>query len=89
LEAIGFDVPWPQGAYYALADFGPLSGVRDGFADDKAACETLVQEAKVASVTGRSFYEDPADGRTKLRFCFAKEMPVLREACDQLRAAFG
>jgi len=24
LEAIGFDVPWPEGAYYVLADFAPL-----------------------------------------------------------------
>jgi aminotransferase len=43
----------------------------------------------VGSVTGRSFYEDPVDGRTQLRFCFAKEIPVLKQACEQLRAAFG
>lgn len=89
LDAIGFDVPWPDGAYYALADFADLAEARDGFADDKAACETLVQRAKVASVTGRSFYHDPADGRYRLRFCFAKEKPVLEQACQQLRAAFG
>jgi aminotransferase len=89
LEAIGFDVPWPDGAYYVLADFGGLADVRSGFADDEQAVETLVQEAKVASVTGRSFYEHPKDGRHQLRFCFAKEIPVLKQACDQLRAAFG
>jgi aminotransferase len=89
LEDIGFTVPWPDGAYYALADFGALADRRDGFADDAAACETLVEEAKVASVTGRSFYADPADGATQLRFCFAKEIPVLEQACDQLRAAFA
>jgi aminotransferase len=89
LETIGFDVPWPDGAYYALADFSALSDRRAGFEDDAAACETLVQEAKIASVTGRSFYQDPADGASQLRFCFAKELPVLRQACQQLRAAFG
>jgi len=89
LEAIGFDVPWPDGAYYALADFESLAGARDGFEDDAAACQTLVEEAKVGSVTGRSFYQDPADGKYQLRFCFAKELPVLRQACEQLRAAFG
>ena len=89
LEDIGFDVPWPEGAYYALADFGDLAEERSGFADDEAACETLVQEAKIASVTGRSFYQNPADGKYQLRFCFAKELPVLRQACEQLRAAFG
>ena len=89
LEDIGFKVPRPDGAYYALADFRALADARDGFSDDKAACETLVREAKVASVTGRSFYEDPADGRFQLRFCFAKELPVLEQACEQLRDAFG
>ncbi|MFB6248100.1 MAG: pyridoxal phosphate-dependent aminotransferase [Salinibacter sp.] len=89
LEDIGFDVPWPDGAYYALADFGPLADRRTGFADDAAACETLVTEAGIGSVTGRSFYEDPVDGRTQLRFCFAKERPVLEQACTQLREAFG
>ncbi|MFP4228238.1 MAG: pyridoxal phosphate-dependent aminotransferase [Salinivenus sp.] len=88
LETIGFEVPWPDGAYYALADFSPLSDERGGFGDDRAACETLIEEAKIGSVTGRSFYDDPADGRSQLRFCFAKELPVLRQACEQLRAAF-
>ena len=77
------------GAYYVLARFGHLAAGRDGFSDDEAACETLIQEAKVGSVTGRSFYETPADGQYRLRFCFAKEMPVLEQACEQLRAAFG
>ncbi len=89
LEDIGFEVPWPDGAYYVLARFDALADTHSGFGDDKQAVETLVQEAKVASVTGRSFYEEDADGRYQLRFCFAKEIPVLEQACDQLRAAFG
>ena len=89
LEDIGFEVPWPDGAYYVLADFESLADTRSGFEDDKQAVETLVQEAKVASVTGRSFYENDADGRYQLRFCFAKELPVLEQACGQLREAFG
>jgi aminotransferase len=89
LEAIGFEVPWPDGAYYVLADFGPLADRRAGFEDDASACQTLVEEAGIGSVTGRSFYEDPADGRSRLRFCFAKELPVLEQACAQLREAFG
>ncbi|MFB6098805.1 MAG: pyridoxal phosphate-dependent aminotransferase [Salinibacter sp.] len=89
LEDIGFDVPWPDGAYYVLARFDELADEREGFADDAAACGTLVEEAKVGSVTGRSFYEDPSEGQYQLRFCFAKEIPVLEQACEQLRAAFG
>jgi len=89
LEDIGFEVPWPDGAYYALANFDSLAETRTGFGDDKDAMKTLVREAKVASVSGRSFYEDPADGRSQFRFCFAKELPVLEQACEQLREAFG
>ena len=89
LEDIGFDVPWPDGAYYVLANFDALAEARSGFADDKAAMKTLVHEAKVASVSGRSFYDDPSDGQYQLRFCFAKELPVLEQACEQLRDAFG
>jgi aminotransferase len=89
LEAVGFDVPWPQGAYYALASFAPLTGVQGGFEDDRAACETLLRKARVAAVPGSSFFQHPEDGRHYLRFCFAKEFPVLEEACTQLRDAFG
>lgn len=89
LETIGFDVPWPDGAYYALASFEPLADARSGFEDDEQACETLVTEANVASVTGRSFYKDPSDGQYQLRFCFAKEIPVLEQACRQLKDAFA
>ena len=88
LEDIGMRVPWPEGAYYILADFSPIAD-RAGFADDQEAAETLVREAKVGCVTGRSFFTDAADGRHRLRFCFAKELPELEQACNQLRAAFG
>ena len=89
LEAIGFDVPWPQGAYYAFADFSPLRERRDGFADDREAVHTLIHEAHVGCVTGGSFFQSPADGASVLRFCFGKERPVLRQACEQLREAFA
>ena len=88
LEAEGFDVPWPKGAYYALADFSPLQDVRPGFDNDLEATETMIREARVGCVTGRSFYDDPADGATKLRFCFGKEMDDLKQACRQIRNAF-
>ncbi len=89
LEAIGFAVPWPQGAYYVLASFEALARQRSGFDDAGAACETLVREAGVATVPGHSFFETPERGRYFLRFCFAKEMPVLERACRQLVEAFG
>lgn len=88
LEKIGFTVPWPQGAYYVLADFSPLRARFEGFSDDMDAARTLVRKAGVGTVAGRSFYEREQDGASCLRFCFAKEMPILQEACDRLLAAF-
>ncbi|MDA0874987.1 MAG: pyridoxal phosphate-dependent aminotransferase, partial [Bacteroidetes bacterium] len=89
LEDLGFIVPWPQGSYYVLADFSPLRDRFDGFSDDMAASRTLVERAGVGTVAGRSFYADEADGASCLRFCFAKEMDVLEEACRRLKEAFG
>lgn len=89
LERIGFEVPWPEGAYYTLASFAPLAGHREGFEDDWRACETLIEKAGVGTVPGRAFFADPEDGRHYLRFCFAKEMPVLEEACRRLESAFA
>jgi aminotransferase len=89
LEACGFTFSWPQGAYYVLASFEGLAGQRPGFEDDRAACDTLIQEAGVAAVPGNSFFADPEDGRFFLRFCFAKEMHVLEEACRNLRRALA
>ena len=89
LEEIGFIVPWPEGSYYVLADFSPLAGRDEGFEDDVTACKTLVDRAGVGTVPGHSFYERAEDGRFFLRFCFAKELPVLEEACRRLKAALG
>ncbi len=89
LSDCGFDVPVPAGAYYVLADFGRLQKTRAGFGDDREACETLIRTAGIGSIPGTAFYVDPAAGSTKLRFCFAKEMPVLEEACDRLRASLA
>ncbi|MEM6335807.1 MAG: pyridoxal phosphate-dependent aminotransferase [Bacteroidota bacterium] len=83
LEDAGFLLDRPQGAYYVLADFSPLAE-RLGVADDWEMCETLIREAGVGSIPGRAFFQHPEDGRHLLRFCYAKELPVLEEACGRL-----
>lgn len=88
LEEIGFNVPWPEGSYYVLADFSPLRDRFEGFDDDMTASRTLVEKAGIGTVAGRSFFADDADGDSCLRFCFAKEYPILEEACRRLKAAF-
>jgi aminotransferase len=88
LDACGFDHSWPEGAYYSFASFAGRSGER-GFENDRAACATLIDRAGVATVPGSAFFSDPAAGRHRLRFCFAKEMDVLEEACRRLRDALA
>jgi aminotransferase len=69
----------PQGAYYFLAD---VSGL--GMPDAREASREILSRAGVATVPGDSFYGDPAEGRQQVRFCFAKQMPDLDEACRRL-----
>ncbi|MFW5972347.1 MAG: pyridoxal phosphate-dependent aminotransferase [Bacteroidota bacterium] len=88
LEDVGFSFNRPEGAYYILASFERLRERMPGFEDDARACETLIRKAGVATIPGRSFFEDPQAGAHLLRFCFAKEVPVLEQACRQLREAF-
>lgn len=79
LRDLGFIVHEPQGAYYLLADFRQL-----GFDNDEEAANALLEHAKVATVTGRSFYHNPADGRYELRFCFALNEDKVQTALNQL-----
>lgn len=88
LEKVGFDVPWPEGAYYVFASFEPLRD-RPGFSNDQQACTTLIEEAGVGSVPGGSFYTNPDDGKYLLRFCFAKKEHELEEACRRIEEFMG
>lgn len=88
LRACGFEADPPEGAYYVLAGLGERRG-EPGFEDARSATTTLIDTAGVACVPGPSFFADPADGDGFLRFCYAKEAPVLEEACERLVAALG
>ncbi|WP_376789683.1 pyridoxal phosphate-dependent aminotransferase [Thermoflexus sp.] len=80
LEELGFEVWWPQGAYYVMTDFRAL-----GAEDDTAFAMRLVREIGVAVVPGSSFYAHPDRGRTQVRFAFCKREETLREAVARLR----
>ena len=88
LTDIGFDVILPQGSYYILADYSALRSHLPGFEDDLAACKSLIAMCGIGTVPGRSFFDDPEDGKNLLRFCYAKEWDVLEDACNRLRSAF-
>ena len=77
----GFKLEPPQGSYYVLADF---SGISEKSDDEFAAW--LTGEVGVAPVPGSSFFNDPEQGRTLVRFAFCKKLETLREAVNRLRA---
>jgi aminotransferase len=83
LRDLGFTMMVPQGAYYLMADFRALK-----FEDDQVAASFLLEQARVATVPGRSFYQNPEDGRFYLRFCYAIDDEKLKQAIKNLRAAF-
>jgi aminotransferase len=68
----------PQGAYYILADISRLPG-----GDSKQRVMHLLHQTGVACVPGEAFYHD-GSGKTLARFCFAKEDPILDEACRRI-----
>jgi aspartate/methionine/tyrosine aminotransferase len=79
LDAAGFRVFRPGGAYYVMTDIGGLTTE-----DDVAFAHRLIREVGVAAVPGSSFYSRPELGRTKLRFAFPKRLETLRAAADRL-----
>ena len=80
LQEAGFRCTAPQGAYYILADFSPLSDE-----DDVAFSLTLTTKAGVTPVPGSSFFSTPERGAHLVRFAFCKQQPTLDEAAERLR----
>lgn len=79
LQAAGFGVYVPRGAYYIMTDISPF-----GFPDDVTFAHYLVREIGVAVVPGSSFYENPEKGRQQVRFCFCKTEETLNAAAERL-----
>ncbi len=79
LERAGFRAFKPRGAYYVMTD---ISGF--GFSDDVTFARHLVSEVGVAAVPGSSFYSEPASGRQRLRFHFARRRETLEAAVERL-----
>jgi aminotransferase len=80
LEAAGFGVFPPDGAYYVMTDIS-----RFGFANDVEFTRYLVREIGVACVPGSSFYNDPNRGAQQVRFCFCKRDETLLAAAERLQ----
>jgi aminotransferase len=79
LEAGGFRVHRPAGAYYVMTDIRDLTDE-----DDVAFAHRLIRDPGVAAVPGSSFFSRPELGRTKLRFAFPKRRETLEAAAGRL-----
>ena len=79
LEQAGFRCYRPRGAYYVMTDITAF-----GFPDDRAFAQHLVQEIGVACVPGSSFYNDPRDGASQVRFAFCKREQTINAAAERL-----
>ena len=79
LEGVGFRPFVPRGAYYVMTDISAF-----GFDDDVTFARQLVANGGVAAVPGSSFYSDPAAGRQRLRFHFARRPETLTAAVERL-----
>jgi aminotransferase len=79
LREAGFLFFEPRGAYYVMTDASVF-----GCDDDVAFVRRMVQEFGVAGVPGSSFYYPARDGRTKVRFMWAKKDETLHAAGERL-----
>jgi aminotransferase len=88
LTQAGLTPQIPTGAYYILADATHIPGAT---APQKA--RRLLADTGVASVAGSAFFQTHPDGTNPgnnlLRFCFAKKIADLTEACRRLNAYRG
>jgi aspartate/methionine/tyrosine aminotransferase len=81
LQAAGFQVSRPAGAYYVMTDIADLARAGE---DDVAFALRLIADPGVAAVPGSSFFSRRELGRTKLRFAFPKRHETLAAATERL-----
>lgn len=79
LTEMGFELVEPQGAYYILASSEKLN-----FGNGQQTVDYLMEHAKVATVAGSAFYVNPQDGANTVRFCYALDEAVLKQAFTQM-----
>ncbi len=78
LDRVGLTPLVPQGSYYVLADVSRLPGCTS-----KEKAMFLLAQTGVATVPGEAFYHG-SEGRSLVRFCFAKHDQELEEARKRL-----
>jgi len=79
LEAAGFTVYEPQGAYFTTVDIRPL-----GFDDGRAFCLALPEMVGVVAIPSQVFYTNKREGQHLVRFAFCKKDEMLDDAVGRL-----
>lgn len=82
LSRHGFRVTVPQGAYYLLADLRDM-----GYGEDIEMVDFLLNEARVATVPGRAFYNNGTLGSSVIRVCYALRQEKIDQALRQIELA--
>jgi aminotransferase len=82
LTRTGFVPYLPRGAYYIMAGTDRLMK-HMGVSDDFAFSRKLIEQARVATVPGTSFYSSPGKGVDQVRFCFCKKNETLDKVAGQ------
>jgi aspartate/methionine/tyrosine aminotransferase len=83
LESVGFTVYKPSGAYYIMTDISRFRFDEARYpapSRDVSFAKYLVAHIGVACVPGSSFYNDPQDGSSQVRFTFCKKEETLAAA---------
>jgi len=83
LDKTGFKPCLPGGAYYIICDVSQLMSAMKCNTDFEFS-RKLIEVVGVASVPGSSFFSNPEDGRTQIRFCFCKKWETLYAVQERL-----
>jgi N-succinyldiaminopimelate aminotransferase len=82
LGELDVDVFRPQGTYFITTDVR-----RYGYPSGLEFCLSLPERAGVVAIPSQGFYDDPEEGRHKVRWAFCKETSVLEEGLRRLAEA--
>ena len=81
LSESGFDPIAPDGAYYIMANIGPLKRAEENGTE---FAMRLAREGGVATVPGTTFFWNPADGDNLTRFAYCKQDATLQAGAEKL-----
>ena len=87
LAAVGFQVVFPQGAYYLFVNYQKVPALAG--LDSMEAAMYLLKTVGVACVPGDNFYGRSADGARYLRFAACRSDDDLEEASKRLKEGLG